>query len=83
MNDFTYTLVAIDYIGNSDELALARALGDDAVILVTEYTTRHFRGHDLPAYRFTIDNRVMRNTVAHGIGCDHGFVCHIDSEVSA
>mgnify|MGYP003676676544 FL=1 len=82
MNDFTYTLVAIDYIGNSDELALARALGDDAVILVTEYTTRHFRGH-LPAYRFTIDNRVMRNTVAHGIGCDHGFVCHIDSEVSA
>lgn len=79
MGRFDYTLVAIDYDGNRDELALASALGDDVIIEITESTTEHFSGRDLPTYRFVIDGERMRNTVAHGIGCDHGFVCSIDA----
>jgi len=70
----TYDLVAINWNGNSDELALREALGSAVV-----QATRDFTGPEgKDTFRFTIDNRELRNTVAHGIGCDHGFVCHIE-----
>lgn len=77
-NPFHYDLVAINY-NNGDELALEQTLGD-AVVDVTESVMAHpFSDHNLDVWRFTIDSRELRDTVAHGLGCDHGFVCHIES----
>jgi hypothetical protein len=70
----TYDLIAIDWDRNADELDLAEALGD--ALLSWEHDPEAVPGKD--SYRFTIDNSALRNTVAHGIGCDLGFVCHIE-----
>lgn len=77
----TYTLVAINWSGNCDELDLVKQLGD--AIISWSLDLEAVPGKD--AFRFLIKNAELRNTVAHGIGCDLGFVCHIDydSVVSA
>lgn len=74
----TYTLVAMDFDGNNDEMVLASALGQ-ALIEVTETSFENHNGRTIPTYLYRIDNAEMRNTVAHGIGCDLGFVCHIET----
>ena len=70
----TYDLIAIDWSGNANELDLVKAL-DSALV------SWSFEPERVPvkaAYKFTIRNADLRNTVAHGIGCDLGFVCHIE-----
>lgn len=74
----TYDLVAINWEGNSDELDLVKYLGDALISWTFDPTIKP--GRD--AYRFTINNAELRNTVAHGMGCDLGFVCHVEDTKS-
>ena len=71
----TYALIAINWEGRSDELALFKTLGN--ALETWSLDTEIVPGKD--TYRITINNAELRNTVAHGIGCDLGFVCHIES----
>jgi len=70
----TYDLIAIDWDNNSDEMDLADCLGD--AMETWSYEGANEEGKH--TYRYTINNSLMQNTVAHGIGCDLGFVCHIE-----
>jgi len=74
--DDTYELVAINWDGNSDELALVKCLGGALVSWSDE--TLHLSGKYRDAFRFTIRSADLRGTVAHGMACDLGFVSHID-----
>ena len=71
----TYDLVAINWDGNSNELDLVKDLGDALISWSFDPTIKP--GRD--AFRFKIKNAELRNTVAHGMACDLGFVCHIES----
>jgi hypothetical protein len=70
----TYDLIAIDWDNNADELDLAKCLGN--ALETWSYEGQSAAGKH--SYRFTINSSELRNTVAHGIGCDLGFVCHIE-----
>jgi hypothetical protein len=72
-----YTLVAMDFDGNNDEMVLASAL-KRALLEVTETSFENHNGRIIPTYLYRINSAELRNTVAHGIACDHGFVCHIE-----
>ncbi len=75
----TYDLIAVDWDNRADELDLINAL---ASVLVSWREEPEMVPGKM-TYRLTIRNADLRNTVAHGIGCDLGFVCHIEYPVSA
>ena len=74
----TYELVAMNY-DNADELVLVRALGDALISWRLDTDAILVANPMKDTFRFKIDNSKLRNTVAHGIGCDLGFVCHIET----
>lgn len=76
----TYDLVAINWDGTANELDLMNDLGD--AVVSREDETLHLCGKYRDAFRFTIRSADLRNTVAHGMACDLGFVAHIEDTVT-
>jgi hypothetical protein len=77
----TQTLVATDF-GNGDIDRLVTRIGDAAVSVHAGCAPDPRRGAApdalVPVVRVEFDTSMLRNTVAHGIGCAAGFVVHVE-----
>lgn len=73
----TQTLVLMDYSGEGD---LKAVLTKVPWVDRSTGVTAHYRDPDrtVPTHRIVFDIDQIRNTNAHGIGCNAGFVCHIE-----
>jgi hypothetical protein len=69
----TYELVTFDY-GRGDAERLLERLADYTVAI-----ERSVYG-EIPTMRITLRSGFdgLRNTVAHGMACSAGFVCHVE-----
>jgi len=78
----TYTLTVTNWDGTSDLGALAARLGSAALGSVESKRAHHITGQEMEVCKFQMDGSQMRNTRAHGLACDLGFVAHVEAEVA-
>jgi len=72
----TYTLTVTNWDGSSDLQKLTPKL--EAAVLSSVKSTRahHITGQEMEVCTFLMDGNMLRNTEAHGLACDQGFVTH-------